>query len=470
MPVKRIPKQDSFFLTHHFGKFQLPDNAIAALYPIEDNYVLEDNNLRSPKSLVDLCVDTLCRSLPFLEGELPPGVPQDVVDAITQSLMKHSALNAKALRALKNCEMDSLTLAGCRGVTDEWLEPFGGSNSTESPLLSHLSSNSEDDAAAMHSMDLDDIKSAHETAFGAAGAPPESLTVDRYDGNGSNSSTSTSSFVSASSTPFEHPSEARITLDQAPMTPMTPNSMSSLPVEDFVMHNTSSPYPARPLPTMSSNLVLLDLRGSQNLTDRGLMQLRDLGALEVAKLDHCHSLVGRGLIVLANSHRLHTVSLANCRRLTDEAVINISHLIGLESLSVDGCRCLTDRSLAAISDLCYLRRLDLSQCDLLTDQGLEHLEDLDVLEELSLGWCRLITDRGLDTLTNQPGRSTVLKVLRLARCPISDDGASCLGRLRELQELDLNGCSNIGSIALGETLGRLMNLTALDVSYCPGIL
>jgi hypothetical protein len=180
-------------------------------------------------------------------------------------------------------------------------------------------------------------------------------------------------------------------------------------------------------------------------------------------------IVGRGLRAFASSHRLHTVSLANCRRLTDEAVIHVSHLMSIENLTLDGSRCITDRSLAAISNLCGLQKLDLSQCDLITDEGLEHLETLEVLEELSLGWCRMISDRGVNISTRQPGRS-LLRVLRLARCPISDEGIAYVARLQSLTALDINGCSNIGSAALGNTLEALSNLEHLDVSYRPGIL
>jgi hypothetical protein len=268
-------------------------------------------------------------------------------------------------------------------------------------------------------------------------------------------SCSTASFVSASSTPFEDTHDDGMQEDV---------KFSPVPMKDVMMHTPSVGS------TITSYLTLLDLRGSQRLTDAGLMQLRDLSALQVAKLDGCHSLVGRGLLAFAGSHRLHTLSLANCRRLSDEAVINISHLSSLEALSLDGCRCLTDRSLVAISNLVHLEKLDLSQCDLITDEGLDHLHDLACLNELSLGWCRLVTDAGVNLLTQQAGRSSTLRILRLARCPITDEGVVHLKRLVALEELDLNGCSSIGSNALGNTLGCLTNLTTLDVSYCPGIL
>jgi Leucine Rich repeat len=418
---------------------QVPDHSISALYPTDDTYILDENNLRSPKTLVDLCIDSLCRALPFLEGELPPGLPQDVVDDIVRSLMQHSALNAATLRVLRNCEIGVLNLAGCRGVSDAWFEPFSVKTPRSSPQLSHISTPAE---AEMECMDLVNFSK-------------------KSDEESQDCSCSISSFVSASSTPAT-PTEAMTGPSNCV------GSESPLTVDDFVFQNPSVTA-FKSQPNATSSLFLLDLRGSQGLTDKGLMQLSNLGSLEVVKLDNCHSLVGRGLVAFASSHRLHTVSLANCRRLTDEAVINVSHLISIENLTLDGSRCLTDRSLAAISNLGDLQKLDLSQCDLMTDDGLEHLENLEVLEELSLGWCRMISDHGLNILTRHPGRSR-LRVLRLARCPITDEGIGYVARLTSLTALDVNGCSNIGSVALGKTLEALPNLEHLDVSYCPGIL
>lgn len=365
---------------------------------------------RSPKSLSDLATDALCRALPHLDGALPPGLPQDAVDAIVDSLIKHSALNATTLRVLRNCELGTLTLSGCRGVTDEWLEP-----------LSHRK-------ATLESMDID----LDHKIYG---------TFDSEE----QSACSSNSFVSAASHPYADAAEDQTMVDCL---------------------ECKSPW----VPTITSNLTLLDLRGSQSLTDRGLLQLTDLTRLEVAKLDNCHALVGKGLLALQGSHSLHTLSLANCRRLTDEAVVHIAHLQSLEALSLDGCRCVTDCSLAALADLYGIRKLGLSQCDLITDAGLEQLSNLEALEELSLGWCRQITDRGIDALTLQPNRASVLRILRLARCPVTDQGIGHLARLVALEELDLNGCSRVGSTALGRTLGQLVNLRVLDVSYCPGIL
>eukprot|EP00533_Pseudo-nitzschia_delicatissima_P003298 CAMPEP_0116094606 /NCGR_PEP_ID=MMETSP0327-20121206/9223_1 /TAXON_ID=44447 /ORGANISM="Pseudo-nitzschia delicatissima, Strain B596" /LENGTH=869 /DNA_ID=CAMNT_0003586225 /DNA_START=108 /DNA_END=2717 /DNA_ORIENTATION=- len=463
----------------------VPDDFISDLYPLDDNYVLQDNGSRAPKALAELCTDTLCRSLPYLDGALPPGLPQDVVDDVVASLVKHSALNATTLRVLRNCELGSLTLAGCRGVTDEWLEPLSSSTASTacatpplmpSPPLGPMAYKIDPSYSGdivMEDMNLDGVCDGR---YASAATMPHSSQEIFYpakhessshnDSGEGESSCSTSSFKSAYST---HYASARLS---------SPKDEGKGMLKDDLDDDTKMPPSLILQPDLTnhfgvcitSNLTLLDLRGSQRLTDKGLMQLSDLPSLEIAKLDNCHSIQGRGLVVLARSHRLHTLSLANCRRLTDEAIINISHLISLEALSLDGCRCLTDRSAVAISNLTQMKKLDLSQCDLITDAGLEELEHLESIEELSLGWCRSITDLGIEILTGQNGRSKNLRILSLARVPITDTGVQHLAKLSVLEELDINGCSDIGSVSLGNVLAQLTKLTSLDVSYCPGIL
>eukprot|EP00934_Nitzschia_sp_Nitz4_P009044 Nitzschia sp. Nitz4//scaffold14_size191712//154002//156659//NITZ4_001750-RA/size191712-processed-gene-0.80-mRNA-1//-1//CDS//3329537008//9034//frame0 len=436
-------------LSRHSVIQQLPDASIAQLYPPEDNYIAGPNGTRSPKSLAELCTDTLCRSLAYLEGELPPGLPQEVVDELVASLVKHNALNATTLRVFKNCELGSLSLAGCRGVTDEWLEPF------HTPTSSHSSSfhNTVEDAEMSDYPPDEDNRKPPPVYYDASANESQQEEVS--------SSSTCDTFVSASSTL----QATAATVDQE----MKEAKQYEVEASDSSYQFELSDFGAVPSST-SSNITVLDLRGSQRLTDKGLIKLTGLNALEVARLDNCFSVIGKGLLAFSSSFRLHTLSLANCRRLSDEAIINISHLNSLEALSLDGCRCLTDRSIAAIAGLLRLKKLNLSQCDLISDAGLEELEELEQLEELSLGWCSSISDEGLDVLTKQPRRSQTLKILCLARCLITDVGTEHLSRLHALQELDVNGCPRIGSTALGKALSQMPNLACLDVSYCPGII
>ena len=110
-----------FYLT------KVPNNSISHFYPPQDNYIPHTDGTRSPKSLVDLCINSLCRSLPNCE-ELPPGLPQELVDRILASLTSHGALNSTTLRCLGNCELTVLNLANCRGVSDDWFINTRGSS------------------------------------------------------------------------------------------------------------------------------------------------------------------------------------------------------------------------------------------------------------------------------------------------------------------------------------------------------
>ena len=77
---------------------------------------------------------------------------------------------------------------------------------------------------------------------------------------------------------------------------------------------------------------------------------------------------------------------------------------------------------------------------------------LELLDELSIGWCRRISDDGLELLSAQPNRSASIVTLRLARCSITDRGVlNALALLKNLEELDLNGCVRITGAALGTT-------------------
>jgi len=437
----------------------IPDGSISNLYPVEDNYINEDNGKRSPKTLSALATEAVCRSLPYLKGDLPSGLPQDVVDDVVNSLIKNSAVNATTLRALSKCELSVLSLANCRGVCDSWLEPLANKTFDGSPPLLPIAA--EDQIDEIH-LDGD---------HGDQEMHSYNDSIKSEDG-----SCSTASFVSATSNPYTCDPVMSATMNNSmvDMTTSGAEGNNELGADVLLIHEAKQTpqaihFEVPPMFT-TTNIKILDLRGSTRLTDRGLMHLTDLSCLEIAKLDNCHSIQGRGMLALASSHHLHTLTLTNCRRLTDEAVINISHLVSLEVLALHGCRCLTDRSLAALGDLYNLTVLDIGQCDLVSDQGIDMLRNLELLEEVCLGWCRSLTDGALEILTKQQQRSKNLRILGLARCNISDEGVSMLSSLHALEQLDLNGCSKITSAALGRSIECMKNLEILDVSYCPGIL
>ena len=75
-----------------------------SLYPINDNYVTLEGGYRSPKSLKNLCIDQICRSLTDLDGDIRPKKTQDANNAILESLVSHGALTLIPLKAFKHDE------------------------------------------------------------------------------------------------------------------------------------------------------------------------------------------------------------------------------------------------------------------------------------------------------------------------------------------------------------------------------
>ena len=109
------------------------DRHIASLYPVSDNYILEEDGTKTPKSLAALATEAFCRSLVHLNGSLPPGLPPDVVADLVESLYQKGAWNTTTLAAFRKCELERLDLSQCRGVTDKWLEALMNQNEATQP-------------------------------------------------------------------------------------------------------------------------------------------------------------------------------------------------------------------------------------------------------------------------------------------------------------------------------------------------
>ena len=95
---------------------EMLERSMESLYPINDNYVTVKGEYKSPKSLEHLCMDEICRSLPNLDGDFPPGLPQDIIKRIHESLVNHGALDSTTMKPLRHyLDLDDaqLQLAEC---------------------------------------------------------------------------------------------------------------------------------------------------------------------------------------------------------------------------------------------------------------------------------------------------------------------------------------------------------------------
>merc|ERR1712125_116605 len=89
---------------------EMLEMSMSTLYPTDDNYITVEGGYRSPKSLENLCIDQFCRSLPNLDGDIPPRHPQYVINAIVQSLVSRGALYVTTLKPFRHYKLDQLTL------------------------------------------------------------------------------------------------------------------------------------------------------------------------------------------------------------------------------------------------------------------------------------------------------------------------------------------------------------------------
>lgn len=149
--------------------------------------------------------------------------------------------------------------------------------------------------------------------------------------------------------------------------------------------------------------------------------LREMFSLEVLNLRDCFWVNDAVLSDLSLCRNLRFLNLRNCSNFTDLGLRNLLELKELESVNLRGCCQITDFGVTLLSDLIGLKDLDLSFLNQVTDRGLASLMKIKQLSRLVLNWCNQITANGLQKLKE-----------------------NC----RELQELSIKGCHNLGSADL----------------------
>lgn len=249
-------------------------------------------------------------------------------------------------------------------------------------------------------------------------------------------------------------------------------------------------------------LTLLDVSWSEDLTKKGLRELRNLTGLKSLCLQGCERI--RDACDVSNP-ALTSLHMGGMKRLTNTAFIsNLRSLTTLDFTYCDRIACaagissLQSLSLLSLNGTAVntvlppmsLTSLDLSHCtDLVSLKGLGRLsaltsldlKDSRITDEMLLEICDQLGAHGAlkhlyITPAHFPGYWRVtddgLKVISRIRsltslvlqrnCFITDAGLAHVGRLTRLTWLDLRQCSKITEEGLKE-LGRLQSLTCLNV-------
>ena len=244
--------------------------------------------------------------------------------------------------------------------------------------------------------------------------------------------------------------------------------------------------------SLKSNGALKTLNISYcDIDDQGMKSLASAlemnGSLEELDLSENDAVTGIGLTALGESLKrnrgLKTLDISYCS-IDDQGMKSIASALemngSLEELDLSRNHAVTGVGLMALGESLKrnrgLKSLNISDCGI-DDQGVKSiasaLEMNGSLEELDLSRNRAVTDIGLMALGESLRRNRGLKTLYISHCGIDDQGmkslASALEMNGSLEELDLRGnqvITGVGLMALGESLKRNRGLKKLDISYC----
>ncbi len=180
------------------------------------------------------------------------------------------------------------------------------------------------------------------------------------------------------------------------------------------------------------NLKVIHFTQRGRLSDDGLAQLSKLDKLEVLDIAGCWEVTDAGLVHLKEFPHLKQLSLPHT--ISDAGLIHIENLTELEKLTTDHWR-----------------------GPPITDAGLAHLKKLRRLKHLILNGLDT-TDAGLAELKQLPD----LAVLEFGRMPVGDAGLVHVGQLQNLNYLDLSQ-----SEVTDAGIDRLVGLKQLRVLKLP---
>ena len=231
--------------------------------------------------------------------------------------------------------------------------------------------------------------------------------------------------------------------------------------------------------TKLKKLQLSLFYSDNQITDRGLLSLKDLTNLEVLTLNRCKYLRGSGLNYLSGLTKLKSLSLYRSP-ISGQYLTHLKPLKGLEYLHLNYTY-VDDRSLVHLKDMTNLRSLSLSGTRI-TDDGLKHLSGLKNLSYLSLDKVSGIRGHGFAHLKDLP---KLKSVMYLWDTGLTDDGLKGLGELTQLETVSLpdrisdaglkhlKGMTNLNNLNLYKTrvtgsglaeLKDLPNLQTLNLS------
>ncbi|CAN0015631.1 unnamed protein product [Discosporangium mesarthrocarpum] len=403
-----------------------------------DNFVLSpDGSLKSPMSLLNLCVRFICKNLPQFEG-FPSLFPQEVVDKLLASLTKQNAISVPALHAFKSCEVTRLSLEGCRGVHNWWLSPLLQGTPLGKCLV-HLN--------------LSGCSSLSDSGMGGALGSLPCLHCVSLRGCRGLGEESVMALVEGS------PKVVSLILSHCPC------------MGDRAVHALAG----------MEGLQSLEVEGCEGVTDVGLAHAAELPSLTKLNVSRCHQITPQGLPSLSLAQGLKQLNLGWCGHLVAGAETAEEEEEGEEAQDLQGgwmlpnlpqlerlclARCgVTSEGLAALGrDSQGLREVSISGCPLVDEESLVELLGLAKgLTSLDISNCSQISEFMI------PMEPLMLTTLNLGSTGVTDTQVDRITRTaRGLTSLNLDSCE-VGDLGV-RSLSRLTQLKVRAQRITPSLM
>jgi hypothetical protein len=150
------------------------------------------------------------------------------------------------------------------------------------------------------------------------------------------------------------------------------------------------------------------------------------------------------------------LDISNCRLLDEEAIIKLVETNkAIVQFKASGCRnAITDKAMQALvnGSRTEFEIMDISYCANLTDEGLKVFAEKSITQhfvELHLNGLAGVTNLGFSSLLSTCSKSLVLLNMSLNdQTGVTGEVCKAIGKLFELEILDLTGCKNIGDDGL----------------------
>ncbi|KAI6670900.1 hypothetical protein NL676_005785 [Syzygium grande] len=168
------------------------------------------------------------------------------------------------------------------------------------------------------------------------------------------------------------------------------------------------------------------------------------------------------------SSTLRSVDLSRSRFFGHAGLSSLAaNCAGLVEIDVSNATELTDAAATAIAEARNLERLRMGRCKLITDMGVGCIAvGCRNLTLLCLKWCLRVSDLGVGLIAM---KCADIRSLDLSYLPITDKSLQPVLKLRNLEELILEGCPGIHDDGLATLKGSCPSLKVLNLSNCQNV-